>query len=501
MLNVNLIKSTDRTTKGGGSLASLFFGVFGAIIAFTIIQGYQIGIGNFFTPLHHDDFSAFAFGPSFNFLLPRPVSSNFIYVLGSYGIGFYYIVYLLLCGVALSLTVMTVQRMFRINIPLTGIALSTFSISLAWLSIASSVASFQYLGLSTNLLSYVLAMAAAYILLANRLDITRVSYFGILLFLAAFAKEDMAVFICGVIVLRGVRDLDDGDSFKTVLSRTVALVALTVATYTLSLLHSSLNGSPFTAGTGFYDMSSPLQNVINNTLSFLRASTAMLIVVVVHLIGIVALIAQSISNRRWSSLGHVTAALLPLSVALPYVLLPRFADYYAISFIPMMIACWAPIGLILFNAKSVVAAVITSLALPASASLLFGAVDHKSFSWQMGWYNSQREKSRNQMQELQRAYVQGLSKCTTVAVLGVSSELGPFMNGTANFVDRFLGQEFNWRIMAEKGTVLGNFAQTLQLGNPNWSYFISDVEAANSADCLLKYDERGFAELKLLKES
>ena len=201
------IDNTELTEcRYSAALTLWLWSLISAAFAFLIVQGRYIGVQNFFSPMHHDDLSALSSDPHFHFWIPRPVSSNFIYMLGSHGAGVYYCIYFalwMLCSVA---TQFLACRLFNVRLSLTRAIAFTLLSTFAWFSLSSSVMTMQYLGLSTNGLSYLFGVCAVLLLLRGEPGIGRIAAVGALILLSAFAKEDMAAFLGGVLVWRAFDD-------------------------------------------------------------------------------------------------------------------------------------------------------------------------------------------------------------------------------------------------------------------------------------------------------
>lgn len=474
------------------SAAVLVCAAAAALAAFVVAQGYEIGILRFVTPLHHDDFSALAGGPGFDLHLPRPISSNFIYMLGYYGGPFYFLVYACLNALALALTVCFAYRMYSVKMSPWVLCCTVFLVSLSWLYTRPSVYSFQYLGLSTNLVSYIFAVLAVMVLQGGGVPFhLRTVAFTALCILTAFAKEDMVLFMLLAVSIRVADDATRGRSVHKAVKHNVALFAIVLAAYVGSVLHSKLVGSAFTAGSGAYDVSHPLGNLLQNAVAFWTASPAMKVVLSASILLIVLSVARYAVLRSAASLRDFMVSLLPLAAALPYLLLPRFVDYYAISFVPMILAFVGPGLATLASVKSrnVLAAVV--LLFPVSASAFFHQIDQQLMHWGMGWYLEHRDTSERQISAIAVNFSSELRQCDTIAVTGLSDPLGPFANNGSTYVNRVLGVAKSWRISALPGTSLAQFVATLPPKDPKWVYVASDAEALSVSGCALAFDKAG----------
>jgi len=462
-----------------------------ALGAFVVAQGYEIGILRFVTPLHHDDFSALAGGPGFDLNLPRPISSNFIYMLGYYGGPFYFLVYACLNALALALTVCFTYRMYSVNTSPWVLCCTVFLVSLSWLYMRPSVYTFQYLGLSTNLISYIFAVLAVMVLQGGVLSHLRTAAFTAFCILTAFAKEDMVVFMLLAASIRVADDATRGRSIREAVKDNVALFVIVLAAYMASVLHSKLVDSAFTAGSGAYDVSHPLGNLVQNAVAFWTASPAMKVVLSASVLLIVLSFARYAVLRSAASLRDLMVSLLPLAAALPYLLLPRFVDYYAISFVPMILAFVGPCLATLVSVKSRNVLAAVTLIFPVSASAFFHQIDQQFMHWGMGWYLENRDISERQISAFAVNLSSELRQCDTIAVTGLGDPLGPFANNGSTYVNRVLGVAKSWRISAMPGTSLAQFVATLPPKDPKWVYVASDAEALSESDCALAFDNAG----------
>lgn len=462
-----------------------------ALAAFVFAQGYEIGILRFVTPLHHDDFSALAGGPGFDLHLPRPISSNFIYMLGYFGGPFYFFVYACLNAVALALTVFFAYRIYSVKIPPLFLCCTVFLVSLSWLYTRPSVYSFQYLGLSTNLISYMFAVIAVMVLRSGVLSYRGMAVFTAFCMLTAFAKEDMVLFMLLAVSIQVVDDVAKERSVHKAISRNVPRFAIVLAAYIASLLHSKLVGSAFTAGSGAYDVSQPIANLLQNATAFWTASPAMKVVLSAYVLLIFLSAARYAVLRSAASLRDLLVSLLPMAAALPYLLLPRFADYYAISFVPMILAFLGPGLATLASVKSRHLVAAVTLFFPVSSSALFYQIDQLVMQWGMGWYLENRDISQRQVSAFAVSFASELRQCDTIAVTGLGDPLGPFANSGSAYANRALGAEKFWRISAIPTTSLAQFVATLPPKDPKWVYVDSDAEALSGSDCSLAFDKAG----------
>lgn len=444
--------------------------------------------------MHHDDLSALSSDPNFHFWLPRPVSSNFIYMLGSHGAGVYYCIYFALwmaCSVA---TQFLACRLLNVRLNLTRAIIFTLLSSFAWFSLGTSVMTMQYLGLSTNGLSYLFGVCAALLLLQGEIGLGRGAAVAVLILLSAFAKEDMLAFLGGILVWRACDDRARKGVWAPVLRQFGSLLALVVVAYGLSLWHSKVSGSPFTGGSGAYDLSSPLTNIVRNAKGFYYSTPATRLTIILSLSVVVLMLVRLGFMRTWRAAADLIAVTLPLALALPYLALPRFVIYYVVTFLPLAIAL-LPLAIQTLIGRSTVA---VAMILAASMAVGLNIQDQAYRASQLGWNAQARTISRHQIQELARVQDLGIAECQTVAVTGVSAYLGPFLAGNSAFIDKQLGALLQWRIATVPNTIVDTFAKGTPIADKRWVYVPSEEEALKGAHCLLAFDSQGYARFSRL---
>lgn len=487
--NTEFTECTDSA-----ALTLCLWSLISAAFAFLIVQGRYIGVQNFFSPMHHDDLSALSSDPRFHFWIPRPVSSNFIYMLGSHGAGVYYCIYFALwmfCSVA---TQLLACRLLNVRLNLTRAIVFTLLSTFAWFSLGSSVMTMQYLGLSTNGLSYLFGVCAVLLLLRGEFGIGRSTVVGALILLSAFAKEDMLAFLGGVLVWRAFDDRARNGVWAPALRQFGSLLALVVVAYGLSLWHSKVSGSPFTGGSGAYDLSSPLTNIVHNAKAFYDSTPGTRTTITLGLSVVALMLIRLGFKQTWRAAADLIAVTLPFALALPYLALPRFVIYYVVTFLPLSIAL-LPLAL-----RSLIGRPTVAVAMIAAALLAAGLniQDNTDRAAQLEWNAKARTISRHQIQELARAQDLGISQCQAVAVTGVSAYLGPFLAGNSAFIDKELGTLLQWRIATVPGTIVDTFAKGTPIADSRWVYVPSEEEARKGAHCLLAFDGQGYARFSLL---
>ena len=145
---------------------------------------------------------------------------------------------------------------------------------------------------------------------------------------------------------------------------------------------------------------------------------------------------------------------------MPYLLLPRHYDYYAINYILLqsfsvapalwtLISTWLPSGTdkrsILFGSRVLTVAVCLSLI------ACLWQIDRRNREASLRWLRMFRWEFARQIEGTQVAFAQGLSKCAEVSVEGVEG-IGPYLAITPSYLDHLLGQRMRWTIYTESGT-------------------------------------------------
>jgi hypothetical protein len=271
---------------------------------------------------------------------------------------------------------------------------------------------------------------------------------------------------------------------------------LVVAAYGLSLWHSKVSGSPFTGGSGAYDLSSPWANIVHNAKGFYDSTRATRTTIILNLAVVALMLIRLGLKRTWRAAADVVAVMLPFALALPYLALPRFVVYYVVTFLPLSIALLPHALQSLSGRPTVAGAMIAAVLLAA----ILNFQDRGARSAQLEWNATSRTISRHQIQELARAQDWGIGQCQTVAVTGVSAYLGPFLAGNSAFIDKELGTLLKWRIATVPGTIVDTFAKVTPIADKRWVYVPSEEEARKGAHCLLAFDGQGYARFSLLSK-
>jgi hypothetical protein len=448
------------------------------LAAYVLVQGRHIGLELFYTPWHPDDFAMLSGAGTVSLLNMRPVSSNICIFFGRLGAAGFYSVFTAIWIAAMTATSVFANRIFGLR-PSPWLSLIfAFAGSAIWYATAPSIQSLQYLGLITNSISLMFGFFAALVFLqlgqlqfGTKRYIATALVFTLLVVLAAFAKEDMVAFL--MLVTGGSGGLIKSQNRR----RTPVLGVVIVAVcYIASVAHGKLVGSPITAGVGPYDISHLPHNLVKNFAFYLTASPATSVLLgfftaAVALFGALSVWRPTLRQTFKSSLFILLCA---LALLVPYLVLPRQFDFYAMNFVPLIAFSFAPLAL-KFGRTATGAVVL------AVFCLLF-FVDRSPRKYGMAWMQGVKERSLVQIQEIKRAVDLGLRDCSSVSVTGVDEYFGPFLSG--GYVSTLIGKNINWSIQAKPGSPL--YRDRGRFSTGPWKY----SPAIETSDCRLDFDPK-----------
>jgi hypothetical protein len=462
-----------------------------ATLAFLIVYASAIPIENFAAPWHHDDFIAIASKPEINFNSPRFVSFALMSVVVNLGVGIYYVVLTAVWLLGFSFSVLVVRQFYFEPPSYAQTAVVSFFVCACWFALAASGATTQYSGLIVNASSYFYAIVAAFLALqtSTRFEIAKWVAFCGLVFLAAFSKEDMFPFLVVILVWRLYCSYETRELY----SRTTTVFALiaVVLIYAASFVHGIWVDSPYIFGSGPYDMSNPLSNIAKNILNYFTASTATAVLYIFLVLELIAVVVYRSFVTKFVYLRILALLICVGALAAPYLLLPRFLDFYTLNFIPFLLASFA-VSLLFLLRTSWRLQERTAVLLTASVGVLsFAAlwtVDATERTSILRWYEEMRTNSRHQLQELTRLSTLGLTECKKVRVQGVSATFGPFLATTPHYLDRYLGRKLDWEIEMEPGSLLAGFVPGQKINDSRWKYLPSGNSEQQTADCELRFN-------------
>jgi hypothetical protein len=483
--------------KQGTLLAIVSGGLLPILAGYLIVQGPFLNAHLYFTPWHHDEFDALSMYRGISFWIPRPISSNIVAFMGSFGPNVYYVFVTVLWMTCLSLTHLFAVRAFRLNLAAIEHLLYAFIGSMIWHLQSSSVQSVQYLGLVTNALSYFFGILASLLFLNMRnIEFSSRSYlvfataFLVLGFLAAFSKEDMGPFLALTVLWSAIPSEKPARPDRA--KHIVLGLILIAGCYGASILHSIFTSSPIFGGTGPYDLNGFAGNSFRNLVFYLAPSPATMVLFIffglaVVLLGVATIWIPSAQAIFRSSLFVV---LCSLALMAPYLILPRQFDYYAMNFVPIL--SFSVVPLLVKVASLVTTRVMVAqlcgiiLALLGTVELYRLDVVHRSST--LAWMRMTRERSFQQLEEISRA-ADELRDCDTVRVSGVSESFGPFLATSDIYLTKLLGKEIVWKIEASPGTLLDQWSHSRDFGNHLW-FYIAEGEQESGPACRFRVDPK-----------
>lgn len=429
---------------------------YGAAILVAVVVLCVFFPGNEFLPVpwQHDDYNNLAghlnyhAGHRVDLFCARPVSTNLIWCLSAAGDTAFFLVMLLLAALLPVLAVRLALRLFRCQPGPWHVLWLTVAVSFCTFLCEQSLWFYRYTGLMTNLTSLVAGMLAAYSF-SRYFDGRKSAYaMGCLLFLAAaFAKEDMLVFVpLFVTVDWCIRRLDDKDRASP---RQLVLVFgwLVAVTAMLFGWNAWIVHSPFTSGTdGPYKLGLAPFHVFGQMGHYAVASRTPRVM----FIALTVATALGLMRR-----GHRVAALslIPLtaSLILPYAVLPRFIEYYCLN--------WLSIGLAL---SLVGIAVVLQPRERGRLSILPWIVPVALIVTAVLWSHSTAEFRRsctaflNQHQKNNRYIIQQIvghqaeyAEAETVALLGIDDVFSPWFLCDGRYINAKLGRQVRWLLVAK----------------------------------------------------
>lgn len=455
----NRLPFYDNSESSVYNPAWVFLGVISAFLAVFVYSDF--GWKTAFVPWSHDDFLALGGFSKFDFALPRPFSTNFIIFFGSFGEVFYYTMASVLVFLVVSLSVIFSFQIVNIRLSRFYAFFLSFISGVMFFSMPFANVAFQYLGLMTNMLSYVFGIAAGIFLLRAQREgfLKNISLTFLFVMLAAFSKEDMAGFIGVVCLIALAQTWGRGEGNYALLRAGGLYGFILCVPYGLSVLHSIFFHSPFLSNQGAYKLSSPLGNFSKNIEFYVFSSNGFTILIAAFVfIACVAILCGILLKERrdflWKSCAMI---MIVAALMLPYMLLPRSFGYYEVSFIPMIGAGIVSISALLaaklpnpnrYGAK------VVSVGLPAGLAAVVSFADYTQRAQILNWHATIRERVDRQFRGIDGLQEKGLRSCQTITVTGVSNVLGPFMTFDISYLQRRLGLKQKWIVVTEPDSMM-----------------------------------------------
>ncbi len=417
-----------------------------------------------FVPWTHDDFEVFEGFTGFDVRAVRPIATNFELFFGQFGEVAYYSIISLLIISLLTITIQFAITLFELEISNTALFLFSAATASVFFSTTYANIVFQYLGLETNLLSYIFGMLAAIVLLRRGGSLWSLLLAFLLVMLAAFSKEDLAAFLGVVVLARLAREWARGANRRSLVISAACHFGVVGLPYALSVTHSLVLGSPFLSNQGTYTLSGPLEHISRNLVFYVTSSRCILGVFALLLASVLLLLlasplVASLRRYRAASLSSVAAV---AALLLPYLLLPRSYGYYTVSFVPLAIAALLALGLTLFRTLAPGHGPIARVSLGLLVlGVIIGpfALDYQARIYQMEWHEEIRQSIDTQYQQIARANTLGLQSCNAIRVSGLSNILSPFMTWYAGYINHRFHIKGQWLIETEPKTRLDGFGK------------------------------------------
>lgn len=411
--------------------------------------------GNEFLPVpwQHDDYTGLAGhlkyltdGPSAAVCV-RPVSTNFMYLLGAAGETPYFLAMLLLAALVPVLAVRLAMGLFQSGAGPGSVIWLTAMVSCGMFLYEQSPWFYRYSGLWTNLTSLVLGMSAAYGF-SRWMDGSKnaVAAGCIFLLLSAFAKEDMILFVPAYVTALWCIRWADMRRRPRWLPLGVVYGGLAIILAMVCVWNTWVVASPYTSGTGCYQLHWTPADIMRQLGRYATASLTPRILS----IGLAIVVVAGILRRE-----HRIAALcvipLVISLALPYAPLPRFFAYYCMNWLAMgfaLVLCglatvWRPRGprWLAILPWIVPMAIFVGAVLGNQPTAGF----RRSFT---AFLNQEQHNNRYLIEQVVR-HASEFAKVETVALRGLDNVYSPWFLTDGRYINAKLGRQVRWLLAAK----------------------------------------------------
>lgn len=425
----------------------------------------------------------------------RPVSATIIGLLGGLGEHVYYISFTMIVLLNLVFTHIFVTEVTGPKTNSFEQAAMIFIGSLLWFSLSSSTQSVQYLGLMTNATSYLFGITAA-ILLMNlarppSIRVAKLVVFAVLVGAAAFAKEDMGPFLCCVCAFAALERYRYGTTAIGSVKFMIVSMLLVLLWCGASLLHSIYVGSPFVNGTGPYSLTNAPSNALDNFVFYTcGVSQATCIVYGSFAAGICALLVAGalLPQLRLAGVASGAIGISSLALMLPYLVLPRKFDFYAMTSFPILGFGLTPLLIVAVDAlvaRREVRWIRWAIIWTCAVGVVYlNRIDQEIRDQNLKWLATVRSELRRQIDELDRSVDFGIQGCSKVGVQGVNG-LGPFLTTSASYLNEHTNAPIQWEIVTPSKSLLELWSGQRPFP-PNLSYVRSVANV--TAGCRLIFD-------------
>lgn len=412
-------------------------------------------------PVHQDDYLALGYGyGDMRLLMSRPVSTNFIYLMGALGPAIAYPMLALMTMLLAFLVMRFVQRFFAVGFAWWAVLL----FGAAAFSHMSSLEHTKFLGLFTNLTSHILGVSALILLCRawGPRQIVPVALAAACYALSAFAKEDFLLpplILIAVLAAEELRARRAGGRGFTLSRWTLAvglgfglLAACAVA------FNFFLSNNPFVGGVAGTAPAAEPYAIAKDPLVLASAFTKLAIgfVPVLGAAMLAGIVAMAVARPAYR-LRIAAYVAMVVSLILPYAMIPNnMPEYRVYSWL-----CWYA-GAITIALAWAGERWLSPMLRPAAARfagamlalLVAGAVFMQANPQRQavaGWYRAQQEVNAHMLQSL-RTHRPLVAQQATVGIVGVDGP-SPWSNTDAQFLHRKLYFDNKWVVFVDKDSM------------------------------------------------
>lgn len=411
------------------------------------------------SPVHQDDYLALGYGfEDMRALISRPVSTNFIYLMGALGPAVAYPLLALMTLAVPFLVLRFVQKFFDVHFGVAGVVLFG---AIAF-SHMSALEHTKFLGLFTNLTSHLFGLLALLLILHawRGRDLAKaalaVASYGV----SAFAKED---FILPPLILLAVLAFEEMRATRTTragipLSRWSLLfgIAVGLAAFAAVSFNFFLSNNPFVSGVAAAASTAAPYAVDMGPVALAKAFTKLTFgfIPVPSLLVLIGFAAAAWA-RPSARLRLFALAATLVALVLPYALIPNnMPDYRAFSWLSWFGG--VIVLAVLWVADRVLAGRdgarrIVLVAVPLVMALGVFAQANPQRQAVAGWYRAQQSANQAMIASL-RANRRLIAREDVVGIVGVDAP-SPWSNTDAQYLHRKLYFDNKWIVFVDKDSM------------------------------------------------
>lgn len=411
------------------------------------------------SPVHQDDYLALGHGfEDMRALISRPVSTNFIYLMGALGPAVAYPLLALMTLAVPFLVLRFIQKLFDARFGTAAVVL----FGAVAFSHMSALEHTKFLGLFTNLTSHFFGLLALLLILdawrgrsLAKASLAVASYAA-----SAFAKEDFILpplILLGLLVfeeMRATRVTRPGfplSRWSFVFGGAVGLAALAAIAFNFFL-----SNNPFVSGIAEAAHTSDPYAVAIEPVALAKAFAKLTFgfIPVPSLLAIAGLAAAWCARPK-ARLGLLAFAAMLVALILPYALIPNnMPDYRVFSWLSwfggatVLGILWAGDRLLgarrtMLRTALVVVPLVLALGVFAQANPQRQAV--------AGWYRAQQRTNEAMIVSL-RQHRHLIAREDVVGIVGIDA-LSPWSNTDAQFLNRKLYFDNKWIVFVDKDSM------------------------------------------------